>query len=110
MDMITFYWRLIFFALASEIPSAIYAFSSSALPAATLLRARVVKGMRASSRLPSEMTSPALSRAMVTPAGRKRGAAEAVTRQTARVQAIKPCTSAHLQNMETQIGFWKKKR
>ena len=99
--MITLYWRLMLFALASEIPSAIYAFSSSALPAAALPRTRVVMGMVVMRPAASVNTSPAPVRAKVVPAGRKRGAAEAVTRQTARVQAIKTCTSIHLQNMET---------
>ena len=80
------------FALASEIPSAIYAFSSSALPAAALPRTRVVMGIVVMRPAASVNTSPAPVRAKVVPAGRKTGAAEAVTRQTARVQAIKPCT------------------
>ena len=45
-------------------------------------------------------TSPLAPRTAATPGAKKRGCAEAVSRQTARVQANKPC----LQNMKS---FWK---
>ena len=123
--MIAFYSRLLFFfasflALASrndlsKNPLATPAPTTAALPAMRGARgmvARTAAGAATMAGLASGLaataaeliTSPPAPRAAVTPGARKRGCAEAVTRQTARVQAIKPWTSVCLQNMKS---FWK---
>ena len=72
------------------------------------MEARRVAGMAAVEPVAATAAEVSVSEppvmAAVIPAGRKRGCAEAVTRQTARVQAIKPWTSVCLENIKL---FWK---
>ena len=69
------------------------AFRSSALAAAAFARRRVEVGMVRAAPAAGVRTSPpaAVKEAAVIGFSRKIGCAEAETRQTARVKAIKPC-------------------
>ena len=81
--------------------------TSTALPATRLARGMVARTVPAATPLAATAvlrTSPLAPRTAATPGAKKRGCAEAVSRQTARVQANKPWTSVCLQNMKS---FWK---